>query len=58
MIVVEDTDEMFMRNRNRSSKTWQKLEKINKSEILQFGISDISDPLLFRGGGGRKGGGF
>lgn len=29
---VEDTDEMFMRNRNRTSKTWQRLAEINKGE--------------------------
>ncbi|KAF8799030.1 hypothetical protein BYT27DRAFT_7202790 [Phlegmacium glaucopus] len=27
---VEDTDEMFMRNRNRTSKTWKKLAEMNK----------------------------
>lgn len=32
IIVVEDTDEMFMRNRNRSSKTWQKLGQLDKSK--------------------------
>ena len=29
---VEDTDEMFMRNRNRTSKTWQRLAEINKGK--------------------------
>ncbi|CAA7262910.1 unnamed protein product [Cyclocybe aegerita] len=33
VIVVEDTDEMFMRNRNRTAKTWQKLEQLNKEVI-------------------------
>ena len=32
-IAVDDTDEMFMRNRNRTSKTWQRLAEINKGEF-------------------------
>lgn len=32
-IAAEDTDEMFMRNRNRTSKTWQRLAEINKGEF-------------------------
>ncbi|KAF9525541.1 hypothetical protein CPB83DRAFT_771916 [Crepidotus variabilis] len=46
-IVVNDTDEMFMKNRNRSSKTWQKLEKINKGIAVVltccFGGQDEKD---------------
>lgn len=34
VIEVKDTDEMFMRNRNRTSKTWQRLAEINKGEGL------------------------
>lgn len=33
VIEVEDTDEMFMRNRNRTSKTWQRLAEINKGGV-------------------------
>jgi hypothetical protein len=36
---VEDTDEMFMRNRNRTSKTWQRLAEINKGEVLSKTIA-------------------
>ena len=39
VIVVQDTDEMFMRNRNRSSRTWQKLEQMNKGEKTPFLIT-------------------
>ena len=34
VIDVKDNDEMFMRNQNRSSKAWQKLEKINKGGFI------------------------
>ncbi len=40
VIMVEDTDEMFMRNRNRSSKTWQKLEKLDRSELFRLGCKN------------------
>ena len=40
--MVEDTDEMFMRNRNRSSKTWQKLEQLDRSEFF-FLLVSITD---------------
>ncbi|KDR82499.1 hypothetical protein GALMADRAFT_237823 [Galerina marginata CBS 339.88] len=35
VIEVQDTDEMFMRNKNRSYQTWQKLEQINKETTKQ-----------------------
>ncbi|KAF8964320.1 hypothetical protein BDZ97DRAFT_1904414 [Flammula alnicola] len=42
VIEVHDTDEMFMRNRNRTVKTWQKLDQINK-EVTHNENDDSSD---------------
>ena len=44
---VEDTDEMFMRNRNRTSKTWQRLAEIHKGEFYER-IYSIDHVFKFR----------
>ncbi|KAJ3513491.1 hypothetical protein NLJ89_g2912 [Agrocybe chaxingu] len=43
VIMVEDTDEMFMRNRNRTEKTWQKLEQLNKKIKVKDDTTDSDD---------------
>ena len=45
VIEVEDTDEMFMRNRNRTSKTWQRLAEMDKGE--EYGRMFINQALKY-----------
>ncbi|KIM43006.1 hypothetical protein M413DRAFT_443821 [Hebeloma cylindrosporum] len=41
---IEDEDEYFMKNRNRSSKTWQKLDQITKGPSHKTQTTKHEDP--------------